>query len=56
MSKRQQEILREYAAIEDQAVLPESRGFFEKLADFFSKSEKQPSHHGVEKGPHGSEE
>jgi molecular chaperone DnaJ len=38
LSKRQEEILREYAAIEDQAVLPESRGFFEKLADFFSKS------------------
>jgi molecular chaperone DnaJ len=43
MSKRQEEILREYAAIEDQAVLPESRGFFEKLADFFSKSEKDDS-------------
>ncbi len=38
LTKRQEELLREYAATEDQSVLPESRGFFEKLADFFSKS------------------
>lgn len=36
LSPRQSELLREYAKTEDQTVLPESKGFFEKLAEFFS--------------------
>jgi molecular chaperone DnaJ len=36
LSPRQEELLREYAKTEDKSVLPESKGFFEKLADFFS--------------------
>jgi molecular chaperone DnaJ len=40
MSKIQEELLRDYAAREDQSVLPESRGFFEKLSDFFSGADK----------------
>jgi len=36
LNKRQEELLRQYAASEDQSVLPESKGFFDKLADFFS--------------------
>lgn len=36
LSTRQAELLREYAKTEDKSVLPESRGFFEKLAEFFS--------------------
>jgi len=36
LDKRQEQLLREYAASEDESVLPESKGFFEKLTDFFS--------------------
>lgn len=43
MTKRQEEILREYAAIEDQSVLPESKGFFDRLAEFFSKPDSDAS-------------
>ena len=35
LDRRQEQLLREYAASEDRSVLPESKGFFEKLAEFF---------------------
>ncbi len=35
LDRRQEQLLRAYAASEDRSVLPESRGFFEKLAEFF---------------------
>jgi len=35
LTKQQRELLREYAETEDQHTHPESRGFFEKLKDFF---------------------
>ena len=38
LDKGQEQLLREYAASEDQSVLPESKGFFERLAAFFSGS------------------
>lgn len=38
MNKRQQQLLREYAETEDKEVLPESKGFFDKLTEFFSGS------------------
>jgi molecular chaperone DnaJ len=36
LDKRQEELLRQYADAEDKSVLPESKGFFERLANFFS--------------------
>lgn len=36
LNKKQEQLLREYAKSEDKAVLPESKGFFDKLAEFFS--------------------
>lgn len=36
LNRRQEELLRQYAEAEDKSVLPESRGFFERLANFFS--------------------
>ncbi len=36
LDKRQEELLRQYAESEDKSVLPESKGFFDRLADFFS--------------------
>jgi molecular chaperone DnaJ len=36
LNKKQEELLRQYAGSEDISVLPESKGFFEKLAEFFS--------------------
>ena len=41
LSSRQQELLREFAETEDVNVLPESKGFFEKLMDYFSGEEDQ---------------
>jgi len=35
LDRRQEQLLRAYAASEDRSVLPESKGFFEKLAEFF---------------------
>lgn len=35
LNSRQQELLREFAKTEDARVLPESRGFFDKLKNFF---------------------
>ena len=46
LNKRQEELLRQYAESEDKSVLPESRGFFEKLAAFFSGSEQEGSRKG----------
>ncbi len=40
LDKRQEQLLREYAASEDQSVLPESKGFFEKLSSFFAGADK----------------
>lgn len=40
LNKKQEDLLREYAASEDISVLPESKGFFEKVAEFFSASGK----------------
>ncbi|MEP0841636.1 MAG: molecular chaperone DnaJ, partial [Phycisphaerae bacterium] len=37
LSARQEELLREFARTEDKTVLPESKGFFERLGEFFSK-------------------
>ncbi len=36
LSKRQKELLREFAETEDRDVMPESKGFFEKLVDYIS--------------------
>ncbi len=36
LNKAQQELLRQFAATEDKAVLPESKGFFDKLVDYLS--------------------
>ncbi len=36
LSKRQEQLLREFADTEDSSVLPESKGFFEKLVDYFA--------------------
>ncbi len=38
LGKRQEQLLRAYAESEDSSVLPKSKGFFEKLAEFFSGS------------------
>jgi molecular chaperone DnaJ len=35
LTKAQQDLLRKFAATEDKDVLPESRGFFDKLKDYF---------------------
>lgn len=43
LNKRQEQLLREYAATEDASVLPESKGFFEKVAEFFSGSSRGDS-------------
>ncbi|RIK68560.1 MAG: molecular chaperone DnaJ [Planctomycetota bacterium] len=36
LSKKQQELLREFAKTEDNSVLPESKGFLDRLKEFFS--------------------
>jgi molecular chaperone DnaJ len=36
LNKEQEQLLRKFAETEDKSVLPESKGFFEKLARFFS--------------------
>jgi len=41
LNKKQEELLRQYAASEDISVLPESRGFFEKLSEFLSGKERK---------------
>ncbi|RJP37205.1 MAG: molecular chaperone DnaJ [Phycisphaerales bacterium] len=39
LDARQQQLLREFADTEDRAVLPESKGFLEKLMDYFARTE-----------------
>ena len=34
MNKKQKDLLRDFAETEDRTVLPESRGFFDKLMDY----------------------
>jgi len=41
LNKRQADLLRQYAEIEDQSVLPESKGFFDKVAEFFARTGKR---------------
>jgi len=38
LDKKREQLLREYARSEDKAVLPESKSFFDKVAEFFSGS------------------
>lgn len=38
LNKRQEQLLREFAETEDATVLPESKGFFERLAEFLGGS------------------
>jgi molecular chaperone DnaJ len=40
LNDEQEELLRQFAATEDKAVLPESKGFFDKLMEYFSGQEK----------------
>jgi molecular chaperone DnaJ len=39
LNKHQEKLLREFAQTEDKSVFPESRGFFERLKEHFSKQE-----------------
>jgi molecular chaperone DnaJ len=39
LNKDQEELLRKFAATEDKRVLPESRGFFDRVKDYFTGSE-----------------
>ena len=39
LNAEQEKILRQFAETEDKTVLPESKGFFEKLVDYFSGQE-----------------
>jgi molecular chaperone DnaJ len=43
LDRKQEQLLREYAKSEDKAVLPESKSFFDKLAEFFSGSKPDES-------------
>ena len=36
LNKKQQQLLREFAATEDAAVLPESKGFFQRVKDYLA--------------------
>lgn len=36
LNKKQEELLRQFAATEDKAVMPESRGFFERMREYLS--------------------
>ncbi len=40
LNAKQQQLLRDFAATEDKTVLPESKGFFEKLKDYFKNNGK----------------
>ncbi len=40
LNARQQQLLREFAETEDRAVMPESKGFLEKLVEYFAGTEK----------------
>ena len=41
LNKAQEALLRDFAATEDRSVLPESKGFFEKLVDYLSRGAGQ---------------
>lgn len=41
LNKRQTELLREFAETEDKSVLPDSKGFFDSLMDYFSGGSEQ---------------
>ena len=43
LNKRQTELLREFAETEDKSVLPDSKGFFDSLMDYFSGDSEQRS-------------
>lgn len=45
LSKRQSELLREFADTEDKSVLPESKGWLERLVDFFAGEEDERKGH-----------
>jgi len=36
LSREQEKLLRQFAETEDKTVLPESKGFFDKLKDYFA--------------------
>jgi molecular chaperone DnaJ len=36
LNKEQEQLLRQYAELEDRSVMPESKGFFDRVAEFFS--------------------
>ena len=40
LDKQQEQLLRDFAATEDKSVLPESRGFFDKLMDYLGGSQE----------------
>ncbi len=46
LTKRQEELLREYAEIEDLHVLPAQKGFFDKLKDYVVGTEEEKSEEG----------
>lgn len=47
LNKQQEKLLREYAASEDHSVLPESKGFLEKLTEFFAGKSDNQNHKGA---------
>ncbi len=46
LSARQQELLRQFAATEDKNVLPETRGFFDKVREYFTGRENEEKRSG----------
>jgi len=49
LTKEQERLLRQFAKTEDKSVLPESRGFFDKLKDYFAGQEQPDKGKGNEK-------
>jgi molecular chaperone DnaJ len=41
LTGRQEQLLRDFAQTEDRSVLPQSKGFFEKLRDYLAKNKKE---------------
>lgn len=39
LNKKQEELLRQFAATEDKSVMPESKNFFERVRDYFTREE-----------------
>lgn len=52
LTGKQEQLLREYAKTEDRSVLPESRGFFDKIKDYFSTQSKN-RHRPADSEPDG---